>query len=134
MKRGLRGLQSDCRGTVTTAVIFDIDGTLLDSVDLHAHSWVRTFSEFGIKADFDRVRAHIGQGADRLLADFLPNGATKALKKRIGRRGAQLFRQEYLPNVAPFPKVRELCTLIKQDRCKVVLASSCTADEIKLYK
>jgi HAD superfamily hydrolase (TIGR01549 family) len=119
---------------VTKAVIFDIDGTLLDSVDLHAESWVRTFSEFGIKAEFDRVRAHIGEGADRLLPVFLPKGAAKELQKKIERRRAQLFKQEYLPKVAAFPMVRELCTQIKQYRSKVALASSCTADEIARYK
>ena len=52
------------------AVLFDIDGTLLDSVDLHAESWVRTFAHFGIAAKFQEVRNHIGEGADRLLPAF----------------------------------------------------------------
>ena len=52
------------------AVLFDIDGTLLDSVNLHAESWVRTLAHFGIAAEFPEVRNHIGEGADRLLPAF----------------------------------------------------------------
>ena len=46
------------------AVIFDIDGTLIDSVDLHAQSWLETFERFGVQAKFADVRRHIGEGAD----------------------------------------------------------------------
>jgi beta-phosphoglucomutase-like phosphatase (HAD superfamily) len=43
---------------VLKAVIFDVDGTLIDSVDLQAQSWVRTFSDFGVHAKFADVRSH----------------------------------------------------------------------------
>jgi len=49
---------------VLKAVIFDIDGTLIDSVDLHAQSWLETFKRFGVQANFTDVRRHIGEGAD----------------------------------------------------------------------
>jgi len=42
------------------AVIFDIDGTLIDSVDLHARSWVDSFARFGVQVRFEEVRRHIG--------------------------------------------------------------------------
>jgi beta-phosphoglucomutase-like phosphatase (HAD superfamily) len=39
-----------------TAVLFDIDGTLADSVDLHAAAWTETFEKYGKKVDFHDVR------------------------------------------------------------------------------
>jgi hypothetical protein len=66
------------RAALIKAVLFDIDGTLLDSVDLHAESWVRTLAHFGIAAEFPEVRNHIGEGADRLLPAFLPKGTSMA--------------------------------------------------------
>jgi HAD superfamily hydrolase (TIGR01549 family) len=116
------------------AVLFDIDGTLLDSVDLHAQSWVRAFAHFGIAADFREVRNHIGEGADRLLPAFLPTGTSKARQKEIEDYRSHLFKTDYLARVRPFPKVQELFERIKKDGVKVALASSCTEEEIVEYE
>ena len=53
------------------AVIFDIDGTLVDSVDLHARAWQETFSHFGHEVAFQDVRSQIGKGGDQLFPVFL---------------------------------------------------------------
>lgn len=51
-------------------MIFDIDGTLVDSNDTHAQSWVDTFAETGYDVQFGAVRPLIGMGADKLLAHY----------------------------------------------------------------
>ena len=53
------------------AVIFDIDGTLVDSVDLHASAWVEAFQQFGHQVLFEDARRQIGKGGDKLLPVFL---------------------------------------------------------------
>jgi beta-phosphoglucomutase-like phosphatase (HAD superfamily) len=53
------------------AVIFDIDGTLVDSVDLHASAWVDAFRHFGHHVLFEEARRRIGKGGDQLLPVFL---------------------------------------------------------------
>ena len=116
------------------AVIFDIDGTLINSVDLHARSWMDTFAHFGVEATLQDVRGHIGEGADRLIPTFVPRGTSKDRIKKIEQYRADLFKRKYLPQVRPFPKVRELFGVIKAAGCKLVLASSCSADEIDQYK
>jgi len=121
-------------GSVLKAVIFDIDGTLLDSVDYHAESWVRTFSHFGLKADFDDVRCRIGEGADRLMPVFLPRGTGEARRQEIEKYRAALFKKEYLPKVKPFPGVRRLFEHLRAEGLRIVLGSSCTAEEITGYK
>jgi len=118
---------------VIKAVLFDIDGTLLDSVDLHAQSWVQTFAHYGIAVQFQEVRNHIGEGADRLLPAFLPEGISKARQKEIEDYRSRLFKTDFLPRVQPFPKVKELFERIKKDGRKAALASSCTEEEIAEY-
>jgi HAD superfamily hydrolase (TIGR01549 family) len=119
---------------VLKAVIFDIDGTLIDSVDLHASSWVDSFAHFGLVVSFNDVRRHIGEGADRLIPTFAPSEMSEDIRKEIEQFRSALFKREYLARIRPFPKVKELFRRIRSDGCKVVLASSCAADEIGPYK
>lgn len=53
------------------AIIFDVDGTLVDSVDLHALAWQDAFHDFGVDLDLRAVRDQIGKGGDQLLPVFL---------------------------------------------------------------
>jgi HAD superfamily hydrolase (TIGR01549 family) len=115
------------------AVIFDIDGTLIDSADLHARSWVESLARFGAEVRFEDVRGHIGEGADRLIPCFVP-GIPESKRKQIEDYRSVLFKREYLQKVKPFPKVKDLFARIRAAGCKLALASSCAADEIDQYK
>jgi HAD superfamily hydrolase (TIGR01549 family) len=116
------------------AVIFDIDGTLLDSVDVHAECWVRTFAHFGVETDFANVRSHIGEGGDRLMPAFLGEATSDARQDEIQQYRTDLFKREYLSEIRAFPKVRDLLERIRADGRRIVLASSCTREEIGRYK
>jgi Haloacid dehalogenase-like hydrolase len=48
-----------------------IDGTLSDSVDLHAKAWQEALQHFGYDLPLEQVRHEIGEGADQLLPDLL---------------------------------------------------------------
>lgn len=115
------------------AVIFDIDGTLIDSVDLHARSWVESFARFGAEVRLEDVRGHIGEGADLLIPYFVP-GIPQSKRKQIKEYRSALFKREYLQKVKPFPRVKELFATIRAAGCKLALASSCAADEIDEFK
>jgi beta-phosphoglucomutase-like phosphatase (HAD superfamily) len=52
------------------AVIFDVDGTIVDSVDLHAEAWKVAFEKFGKRIPLQQVRRQIGKGSDQLLPVF----------------------------------------------------------------
>lgn len=52
-------------------VIFDLDGTLLYSVDLHALAWREAMVKFGYKVSFEQARRQVGKGGDKLIPVFL---------------------------------------------------------------
>ena len=93
---------------MSKAVIFDIDGTLVDSVDLHAEAWQMAFRHFGHDLPFERVRSQIGKGGDQLMPVLLPKEEVERRGEEIEKYRLDLFRREYLPHVAAFPSVREL--------------------------
>jgi HAD superfamily hydrolase (TIGR01549 family) len=116
------------------AVIFDIDGTLVDSVDLHAEAWRIAFKKFGKDVEFHAVRSQIGKGADQLLPVFLSSAELAQFGQALDEYRSQLYKKDYLPKVRPFPKVRELFQRIQQDGKRIALASSAKGDELKTYK
>ena len=112
------------------AAILDVDGTLVDSNDAHALAWVAAFNEAGVDVSHDRVRRAIGMGGDKLLPHVAGLTADSALGRRIGSRRAEIFRADYLPHLAPFPRVRDLVRRFISDNYRVVVASSAKADEL----
>jgi HAD superfamily hydrolase (TIGR01509 family) len=116
------------------AVIFDIDGTLVDSVDLHAKAWQMAFDKFGKKVSFAAIRRQIGKGADQLLPVFFSKDELAQFGDELNSYRSKLFKQAYLPTVKAFPRVRELFERIKQDGRQIALASSAKDDELEAYK
>lgn len=116
------------------AVIFDVDGTLVDTVDMHAHAWQQAFRDLGKEFEFEPIRSQIGKGTDQLLPVFLSETEMDEIGEKIADRRGEIFKKEYLPKAQAFPQVRELFERIRQDGLKIVLASSAPEDELKHYK
>src|SRR4051794_22694106 len=116
------------------AVIFDMDGTLIDSVDLHARAWQDVFKRYGIETDFQAVRDQIGKGGDKLMKEFVPAELLKRKGKKIEEERADLFKREYLSQVRPFPRLRELFERLRSDGKRIALGSSAREDELEKYK
>ena len=116
------------------AVIFDVDGTIVDSVDLHAEAWKVAFEKFGKTIPFHEVRRQIGKGSDQLLPVFFSKQELAGFGKELDEYRGSLFKKDYLPQVQAFPRVRELFQRIKNDGKQIVLASSAKADELEAYK
>ena len=116
------------------AVIFDVDGTLVDSVELHAEAWKVAFEKFGKTFPFHEIRRQIGKGSDQLLPVFLSAEELDQFGEDLDEYRSKIFKNEFLPRVQAFPKVRDLFQRIKKDGTQIVRASSAKADELDTYK
>ncbi len=116
------------------AIIFDIDGTLLDSVDLHAQAWQEAFRDFGHEIAFDQIRSQIGKGGDQLLPVFLSPEELRNEGEKLQEFRGKLFKAKYLDKVKPFPGVRALFLKLKEKGQRIGLASSAKGDELKDFE
>ena len=112
-------------------VIFDIDGTLVDSNDAHAQSWVDAFAEAGYNVPFDVVRPLIGMGADKLLPKTVGVSHESDKGKKLLARRSEIFRGKYLPRLKPLPGSRALVLRVRDDGLKAIVATSAKDDELK---
>lgn len=115
----------------TTGVLLDIDGTLVDSNDAHAHAWLKALAEAGVKAEFATVRRLIGKGGDKLLPEVAGIDAESSKGKKISERRGEIFQKEYLPNLKPTPGAKELLARMKEAGMELAVASSAKDDELK---
>jgi HAD superfamily hydrolase (TIGR01509 family) len=115
------------------AVLFDVDGTLIDSNDLHAVAWREAFLHFGVDLPLEIIRGQIGKGGDNLIPALLPPELVKVRKEEIETYRSELFKRDYLPRVVPFPGVRDLFERLRADGKRIVLASSATAEEVRFH-
>ncbi len=119
---------------MTKAIIFDVDGTLVDTVDLHASAWVETLKQFGVDIAFQDMRAQIGKGGDQILRGLVPPEMLEEKQDEIESYRADLFKHEYLPRARAFPGVRALFEHVRASGQSAVLASSGKEHEVEGYK
>lgn len=116
------------------AVMFDIDGTLTDSVDIHAIAWQEALRHFGYQLPYERVRRQIGKGGDQLLQTLLSRSEFERRGEELDHYRGELFKRKYMKLIRPLSMVPELFRRIRGQGTKIVLASSAKRDEVEQYE
>jgi len=116
------------------AAIFDLDGTLVDSNDLHVQAWQETFRHFGKEIPVEKLREQIGKGGDQYLPVFLSEKEMREIGKEIDEFRGKIFKKQYLARVRPFPRVRDLFERVRGEGKKIALASSGKTAEVEHYQ
>lgn len=129
--------QSDVRTVedleLPKAAIFDLDGTLLDSVDLHALAWHEAMMKFGHNVSFEQARSQIGKGGDNLIPEFLSADEQKDHGKELEEWRGKRFKSAYLPLVRPFSAVPDLLRRVRDAGLRIAIGSSAKKDELDKY-
>ena len=114
-------------------ILFDIDGTLVDSNEAHARCWLEAFAHFGKELPYDVVRHQIGKGGDLLVPDLLNAREMRRFGEKLKKYRSTRYREEYMPHVRPFPRVRELLEELRRVGFRLALASSSDEEEVEYY-
>lgn len=112
------------------AVLFDVDGTLLDSNDAHAHAWLDALRGHGKDVPYERIRALIGMGSDHLLRELADIDADSPEGRRLVERRSAVFKAHYLPDLGPLPGARMLVDRVRSRGLRCVVVTSSSAAEI----
>ncbi len=111
------------------AILFDIDGTLVDSNYLHVHAWYQAFLEVGHPVDAWRIHRGVGMGSSLLLAELLGDDVN-----RLGERASDAHSRCYAELAGlqrPFDGAQKLVRAVVARGARTVLATSAGPDDLE---
>ncbi len=114
------------------AILFDVDGTLLDSNGEHAASWSDASREFGFDRDADFFRPLIGMGSDRVLPLIDPSlSEAGGLGRELAQRCESIYSSRYFASVAPTRGARALVLRFRDEGWTRAVATSGSAEGLE---
>lgn len=113
----------------STAVLLDIDGTLVDSNFLHVEAWAHAFVDLGLSVPSWQIQRSIGADSTELLGRLIGDQT-----EEVQTRAKELHSTHYdelVPRLELLPGARELITDLHDRGVRIVLATSAPADELQ---
>jgi HAD superfamily hydrolase (TIGR01509 family) len=117
----------------TRGIIFDIDGTLLDSNHAHAEAWRLGLKELGIEVDYRTVREAIGMGGDQLLPGVAGIESGSEQGRAASEAKDRIFRQRFFEGLRPFPGAKDLVAELAARGFRIAVASSAGKEELAKF-
>jgi HAD superfamily hydrolase (TIGR01509 family) len=117
---------SDRRATRTTAILFDLDGTLIDSVYQHVLAWQEALEHFGLRLSVWRIHRRIGMSGG-LLVNALARETGTTISPRQAEDLQRHHKEAYArltPAVRPLPGARDLLEELARLRVPHAIATS----------
>ncbi|CAA0094279.1 Phosphorylated carbohydrates phosphatase [Mycolicibacterium vanbaalenii] len=118
--------------TSPPAVLFDVDGTLVDSNYLHVWAWLRAFDAEGLPVDAWRIHRCIGMDGTTLVRT-LSGDAGEGVLERL-KKGHSEFYEQSAHLLGPLPGARDLLRAVADRGLQVVLATSAPEDELAMLR
>ena len=113
-------------------VLWDLDGTIVDTGDFHYQSWAMALPEFGIPFSAEKFRRTFGMTNEGVLAIFMDGAADPALVEAVANRKEELFRDLLPGNVRALPGVMDWLERLRDAGARQALASSAPPANIDL--
>jgi len=114
------------------AVIFDVDGVLVDSYVAHYQSWQRMFGEIGVEFTDEKFRSTFGRTNRDIFEQLYRGQMTEARSRALGDRKEVLYREIISRNFTPLPGAVELIDSLSAAGFKLAVGSSGPPENIAL--
>ena len=119
--------------TAKRGVLFDVDGTLVDSNYLHAVAWWQAFRRMDLDVPMSAVHRAIGMGGDKLVEHLLGEDRDKDQDEKLDATHGAIF-STWWPALRSFDGARDLLLACADKDLTVVLASSASGPELEVLR
>ena len=113
------------------SVLWDLDGVIADTRDLHLHTWKVTFDEVGILLDTSDFQSLFGKSTPQIIREMLGESISPDEVKKIGDRKEEIFRELVPDWVKLFPGVVDTLDGFRRLGTKQAIASSAPIENIE---
>jgi len=112
--------------------IFDVEGTLVDSVTQNLKSLQDALERFGCRAAYETLHLYSGLDGDQTLQLVVPSAGEQERQEILKMQGA-IYEREYLPSVKSFDGVRDVFRELTERGGRIALATDCKGPAFKRY-
>jgi beta-phosphoglucomutase len=118
--------------TRTRAALWDVDGTLVDTTELHFRAWQRACHEQGLALAREDFNATFGQRNAEITRRFFADRLDERQREALGERKEELYREEARHGVRPLPGVLAVLEDLKRTGFRQAVASSAPRANLEL--
>jgi HAD superfamily hydrolase (TIGR01509 family) len=119
--------------TIVSAVLWDLDGTLVDSADYHWIAWRDTMASEGYAISYQQFLDSFGQKNDRFLPGWLGGAAPAETVRRIGDAKEAAYRRLALTRgLSPLPGAADWVKRLRELGWKQAIASSAPRENVRV--
>ena len=130
---GQSGVRSSEGRRSEKGVLFDVDGTLIDSSYIHTLAWWHAFRQSGFDVPMARIHRCVGMGGARLVDSLLPDSRDREVDEAILSAHSGVFGT-YWPSLRAFDGARDLLAKCSQGGLAVALASSARQQDLEALR
>jgi HAD superfamily hydrolase (TIGR01509 family) len=120
-------------GGLRRGVLFDVDGTLIDSSYIHTISWWGAFRQYGYDIPMASIHHFVGMGGDRLVDSLLPSDRDRDADRDIMSSHGALYASHW-PALRAFDGAKDLLAQCHAGGLAVALASSARKKDLQVMK
>ena len=106
-------------------LLFDMDGVLVNNLDVHREAFAEFFRRYGVERSFDELSRVFGKGNDDIMGELMPREIVERVGIReLGNQKEAIYREIYAPTITPQPGLLEFLAQSQRKGLRCAVGSS----------
>ncbi len=106
-------------------VLFDMDGVLVNNLEVHREAFAEFFRRYGVERTFDELNRVFGKGNDDIMGELMPREVVERVGIReLGYEKEAIYREIYAPRITPQPGLKTFLAACEEQGLRCAVGSS----------